>query len=343
MKVASVVLLVLLALAPAMAQQYETETYTIRKGDTLWDIAQERLQDPFRWPLLWRLNPQVEDPDLIMPGQELQVPTGLVTPPQGRPVPKAQPEPEVAKAPEPVRRPLTPKRIEPPFSEEEVLSAGFILPEVPAAGTIKASLKERMLITQGDEVYLGGLKAPEAGQRFMAVRVSEIKHPVSQEPLGYLIEPLGVVRIKDIKEIQRLKTERLPDGTQIHKTVKELEVRAEVLKVFEDLGPGATLIPYEQPQVPLLTEGPGRPQVQGHIVALKRLRLLAGQLDVVYLDRGSSHGLKPGDLLSAVKGPDDNALLQVLLTRKHSATAKVLKARGEVNPGDAFRGLPDSP
>ena len=47
------------------------ETYIVKKGDTLWGISGMYLQEPWRWPELWDVNPQIDNPHLIFPGDEL--------------------------------------------------------------------------------------------------------------------------------------------------------------------------------------------------------------------------------------------------------------------------------
>lgn len=49
------------------------ETYIVQKGDTLWDISSQFLRDPWYWPEIWYKNPQVNNPHLIYPGDELAI------------------------------------------------------------------------------------------------------------------------------------------------------------------------------------------------------------------------------------------------------------------------------
>ena len=45
--------------------------YIVKEGDTLWDLSDEFLKDPFAWPDLWENNHHIEDPHWIYPGASI--------------------------------------------------------------------------------------------------------------------------------------------------------------------------------------------------------------------------------------------------------------------------------
>lgn len=67
--------MVLLIPAGALAEDADVRDYTIVKGDTLWDISEARLGNPFLWPALWKENPGIADPNRIYPGQTIKIPS----------------------------------------------------------------------------------------------------------------------------------------------------------------------------------------------------------------------------------------------------------------------------
>jgi len=59
--------------AAAQLRPDHPDTYTVRKGDTLWDISARFLSKPWLWPEIWQANPQVRNPHLIYPGDVLNL------------------------------------------------------------------------------------------------------------------------------------------------------------------------------------------------------------------------------------------------------------------------------
>ena len=53
---------------------YGEENYTIKKGDTLWDISGKFYKDNFKWPIIWKYNVRIDDPDLIYPENNVVIP-----------------------------------------------------------------------------------------------------------------------------------------------------------------------------------------------------------------------------------------------------------------------------
>jgi hypothetical protein len=75
------------------------DTYTVRPGDTLWDLSGRFLNNPWYWPKIWSYNPDITNPHWIYPGNVLKFyPGAEEAPAQVEPVAageaEAEPEPE---------------------------------------------------------------------------------------------------------------------------------------------------------------------------------------------------------------------------------------------------------
>lgn len=100
----------LLGANPLGAQEQAPQSHTVKRGDTLWDLAKLYLGDSFLWPEIYRLNTDIiDDPHWIYPGELLKLPGPGSTPTVAEaPTVKQQGEPAASAAPPPVATPEPP-------------------------------------------------------------------------------------------------------------------------------------------------------------------------------------------------------------------------------------------
>ncbi|ACF53285.1 LysM peptidoglycan-binding domain-containing protein [Stenotrophomonas maltophilia] len=129
------------------------DTYVVRKGDTLWDIAARFLQKPWLWPEIWQANPQIANPHLIYPGDVLSLAY------LDRVTVAAQPGPRQEAPIDAI--PLA--QVEPFLKQLSVVDSIEQLPQV-------VSLEDsRLRVSGGDTAYVR-LADAQLGQRWAVVR-----------------------------------------------------------------------------------------------------------------------------------------------------------------------------
>jgi hypothetical protein len=333
----------------AYAQEFEYVDYTVKKGDTLWSITKTHLEDAFQWPLVWRENLRINNPDLIYPGQVIRVPIRALGPGIERPRPTAElpveagpeetavdvsvtgpvfedtaEEEEIDKASYYGLRRLMPSEAKEVTSREIILESGYIAWEQPDAGRITGSPRGRKQFGQFDDIYVKTTRPAVPGNKYYVVRSHEnkkVKHPITGEKIGYLWRVLGII------EVQETGTKRL---------------KAKVIESFDALILGDRLDYYYEVVPPIQTGEPRKPQVTGHVVASKYMRGISGQFDIVFIDKGIEDGLKAGDvLMTLLKGTDDrrNATIQIVNLRRATSLALVIASEDEIRFGDVVQGI----
>ncbi len=194
--------------------------YTIKKGDTLWDISSKFLKDPFLWPKLWERNPYITNPHWIYPGNPIRLsamepvkkeepkkvaeekPKEVVKEPEvTKPeVTKAE-SPPVEKKPEEVAETKPVKEEEKPVYFPEIRSAGFMSDiEYRGIGIVLESKEGKNIMSAGDILYLA-FRTSESilvGNKYTVFRAAdEIRHPVTEKKIGRKYNITGNIQIID--------------------------------------------------------------------------------------------------------------------------------------------------
>ena len=257
------------------------DSYTVKRGDTLWGIAKVFLKDPWYWPEIWQVNPQVQNPHLIYPGDTLH----LVYV-NGRPRIVLQPgsleRGNGARVMARVRsQPLEAAVTTIPY---ETVAAFMNKPMVLEEKQIKTSpyvLSTRdshVVMSEGNTVYARGFTAPvELGAHYNLVRVGEaLRDPDDNRILGYNGVYTGTGHVT-----------RGGDPATLIMTQSTRETY-----------PGDKLLPGDV-DVPLdFMPSPPKMKVKGRIMLVSDGVSIIGQYEVVVINRGIRDGLQPGNVLA---------------------------------------------
>ena len=250
------------------------DQYVVQVGDTLWDIAGTFLKDPWYWPEIWYVNPDIENPHLIYPGDVL----GLVYI-DGQPRITNVRASTYRLSPQARVTPLTESVTSIPYEDVQAfLSSGVVL-EKGQADALPYLLETRgdhLMASAGNEIYVRGITQTAPGARYNVVHVSDpLYDPDDNHLIGYVGIPVGAGSLR-----------RGGDPA----TVALTDTTREAI-------PGDRLLP-ESVDIPLnfFPRAPSTP-IEGRIITVVGGVTQIGQYQVVVLNRGTNNGVAIGDVL----------------------------------------------
>ncbi len=254
------------------------ETYVVRRGDTLWGISGMYLREPWRWPELWQVNPQIDNPHLIYPGDRLRLQWV-----NGEPRLMLQRGGEVKLSPgmrvEPLDLaiPLIPLDEVGPFllrhrilNQEQIESSAYVV----------AGAQGHLISAPGDRIYGRGPFPPEERAYGIYRPGAAYRDPLTEELLGY--------QGQDIGNAQLLSASR--------EDVKELEIN----RVTEEVRIGDRLMPMQE-RIVDATFHPRAPEAEiegGLMIAVDGGVSQIGTWDIVVINKGLRDGLEVGHVLA---------------------------------------------
>jgi len=294
------------------------QRYTVQKGDTLWDISERFTDEAWQWPEIWYLNPQIENPHLIYPGDEI----GLITVGGQQRVGVTQrgdTSRTVKLSPGDVKLMAT-ARVEPIESAIPAIPMdairGFLRnhrvvdpAELAAAPHVISGVDEHLLMGAVSAIYARG-KVDQVASAYSIFRKGQVyKDPETDEILGLEATDIGLGRVT--------KTEGDIMTLMLEKTNQQVAVGDRLLET-EDRSLASSFIPKAPAQ-----------EVIGTILAVSGGVSQVGQYDVVVLNRGKRDGLEQGSVLLIEKAGvmvyDREAKEKVRLPREEAGSMMVFR------------------
>src|ERR1700678_516893 len=252
------------------------DSYVVKRGDTLWGIAKVFLRDPWYWPEIWQVNPQVHNPHLIYPGDTLRLvyiegkPTIMLQRGDAaRVVPRVRSEPlesAVTSIPyETVAAFMSKPSV---LTKEQIKDAPYVL----------ATRDLHVAMSDGDTIYARGFTSPATlGTHYNVVHVGDaLIDPDDHRVVGYDGVFTGAGHIT-----------RGGDPTTLLMTESTRETEP-----GDKLFAGGVDVPLD-----FIPSAP-KTKTSGRIIAVSNGVTVIGQYEVVAINRGAADGLMPGNVLA---------------------------------------------
>ena len=323
------------------------DSHSVKRGDTLWDISKLFLRSPWRWPELWGMNlDQIRNPHLIYPGQVLVLEKingrARLRVAQGGPDGTIKLSPRIrSEALGDSGIPSVPLHLIAPFLNEGVV---FSADELARAPRVVAAPEGRVMMGRGDKAYVLGALDGRRDWRVFRQAVP-LRDPTTKEILGYEARFLGTA------EYTR---EGGSTATVDGKGNLAVPATFELLSVKEEVGVGDRLAPLPTRDFSnFVPHAPSKP-LSGQIIAVYGESLIAGQNQVVSINRGAQDGVERGHVLAVlrdgvqltdrtgdkpaqIKLPDErHGLMFVFRVFDRVSYGLVLQVQQPVSAGDRF-------
>jgi LysM repeat protein len=250
--------------------------YVVKRGDTLWGIASMFLKDPWLWPEVWIINPQVPNPHLIYPGDTLALAYGA----DGRPQVVLEQAGAVRLDPRLRGTALDTSIPTIPYASiQGFLSHPTLLEreQIKTAPYVLAFRDMHQVAGSGNEVYVSNLSAQQ-NARYAVVHVGdELRDPDDNALLGFE----GIYTATAIVE-----RPGSPSKAVLIEPARETVAGDRLVSSAEEATP-----------VNFTLRAPAS-DVHGRIIAIVGGTDLVGQFEVVAINRGKRHGLEAGNVLA---------------------------------------------
>lgn len=334
-------LIILLNTNIAYCEKEGKDYHIVVKGDTLWDISEKYMNNPYFWPKLWQWNDYITNPHFIYPGDKI-----MLIPPKHlmRSAPLAEEPGKAEKVVETAQVETTTVAEEETKPEEpapkiiierqkynirHLRSSGMISPvEMEASGEIVDAIDEKIMLGDGDKVYMALKNRVENGEILSVFKPTrEILHPVTKKSLGHKIERLGHIKVLGFSE-------GITSG--------------EIIESFNVISRGDKVRPMEHLPEEIAIKEVSMP-LEGRIVTSMEELSVYGQNDVVYIDLGRNDGVETGFIFTVYKPAHKKGQytlpaetigrLLVFQVKDMTSTALIIDAVQEIREGEHIKAV----
>lgn len=306
------------AITPSDLKADYPSEYVVVKGDTLWGISGRFLNQPWRWPELWGVNPQIQNPHLIYPGDVLYLTWVDGQPRLGLRPGEQRLSPRVREMPLEQAVTAIPLRDIQSFINENIVVQEDILSFAPY---VVAGENRRLISGAGDKVYARGELVRNEGNQAIYRPAREYVDPLTNEFLGYELFKVADTRIT---------------------AVNEDIITMELARSNEEVRTTFRVLPTEESRIQSVFYPKSAPDgVEGLIIGLLRGVASAGQFDAVVLNVGQREGIEAGHVFSVfrtgevVRDPVSGG--QIQLPSEEAAVLMVFKSFDKVSYGLIMR------
>jgi hypothetical protein len=303
------------------------DKYVVVKGDTLWDISGRFLEEPWRWPEIWNVNPQISNPHLIYPGDVISLSYQ-----DGKPVLQ-------------VERGMAANRNVKLSPEIRVLEHEEAIPTIPV-DAIQQFL-ERPLVLDDDEMTYWPYVVSSYDQHLIAASGNTIYIrgiPEGDDTRLYSIyrkgEPYVSPTDEDGGKPEILGYEAIYVGDAIIEKAGD-PASATITSVDREVLTGDRLVPQSDEDVSSeFIPRPTATDVDGRILSVVDGVSQIGQYQIIVLNLGTEQGVEPGNVLGIYQsGKVVKDKVGPNIPKSEAEKAAEEAAYEASNPGDGSRFL----
>ncbi len=297
--------------------------YTIKKGDTLWDLSRKFYNSNWVWPGLWEINGRIKNPHLIYPGKKIKIFLRENIKEQKPAIPVKE------------IKTMVEHEIHPTFYYPDMDGLGFIRKKsITPLGRIIKSVKNGIMISQGDIIYIEPLgdETMIPGTKYKIFTTKKITRRYKNE------------KFKGVKHSIKGIVEILAN--------KEGYLTAKIIKSFRYASKGDLIMGYRKQNCEIKIRNALK-NIDARLICSENNNYLISSYTTAFINMGSDDDIKPGQIYGIFKKQEDRespvskekfifaplriGRLIVLYTEKSTSTVMILSSQNAIKPGDIVR------